>query len=325
MAIVNIIGNGFDMSHGYKTSYGDFIKYLVNESINYNQDIRDNLFDVGKLLNEQQSYELIQQKFIDFVNTGQIVFHNRLLRVLMDRFFHAKWIDVEVFYFNYIKKIEENNINFLRKVHLEFDQIKKYLEKYLDGSIKGDVFLDDYLNYFANRKHKDYLFLNFNYTNTIERYLKKLRDNYVDFNFENIHIHGKLLDVENEIVFGYGNENSDYRNLLEYDNEFTRFHKSHIYPKKDNKQRLLNFLRSYNDIQVNFFGHSCGESDRVLLRQIIESDNVKRVKVFYHKHKSGDNFQDITTNLIKAVSSSSFIDNKLDSMPSCYEMPQFLS
>lgn len=51
-----ILGNGFDLAHGLKTSYGDFIKYIINESINYNEDIRKDLLDVGYLPSDYQSF-----------------------------------------------------------------------------------------------------------------------------------------------------------------------------------------------------------------------------------------------------------------------------
>ncbi|MCX8601126.1 MULTISPECIES: AbiH family protein [unclassified Gilliamella] len=44
------------------------------------------------------------------------------------------------------------------------------------------------------------LFLNFNYTNTIEQYLSP------EIKAKHLQIHGKLGNLDNPIVFGYGDE-----------------------------------------------------------------------------------------------------------------------
>lgn len=326
MAILNIIGNGFDRSHGLKTSYGDFIKYLINESINYNNDVRNNLFDVGKISNEDQSYETIKVKFRDFINTKQIVFKNNFLRILMDKFFEADWIEIEEYYFEILKNIKNDNLKQLQNLHQEFIQLKNYLEKYLDNqTIEDTTYLEEYVNLFKDDKHLDNFFLNFNYTNTLEKYLPKLKLRLPDFNFKTTHIHGKLLDKENPIIFGYGDENEDYFRIRNYNNEYTLFHKTHIYPLKLYKRSLFSFLNetdNKNDIQVNIFGHSCGISDRILLRQIFEHKNVIRIKIYFHEHKNGNNFQDISSNIFKTLNDNSIIDEKLVPMPNCFPMVQ---
>lgn len=58
-----ILGNGFDLAHGLKTSYEDFIRDIIEKSINFNEIVRKELIDVGNLANEYQSYEFISQNF----------------------------------------------------------------------------------------------------------------------------------------------------------------------------------------------------------------------------------------------------------------------
>ena len=51
-------------------------------------------------------------------------------------------------------------------------------------------------------------FVNFNYTNTFENYIDKLK------NSDLIYIHGKLNDVDNKIIFVFGDEiDSNYRKI----------------------------------------------------------------------------------------------------------------
>ncbi|WP_299553520.1 AbiH family protein [Seonamhaeicola sp.] len=324
MAVLNIVGNGFDRSHDLKTSYGDFIRYLVKESINFNQDIRDNLFDVGKVPQEDKDYETIKTKLRDLVNFKQISFKNDFLRNLMDRFFEANWVDIEEYYFILLKNIKNGSWSQLEKLQREFIQVKEYLEKYLFdlSNNSEDEIIDKYLEQFVDVKHKDNLFLNFNYTNTLGKYLPKLKSKIPDFNFKMIHIHGELFKTDNPIVFGYGDENDDYFRIRDYDNDFTLFHKTHIYPLKSHKRNLLAFLNNHSNIELNVFGHSCGISDRVLLRQIFEHNNVRRIKIFYHLNSGENNFQDISSNIFKTLNNNSIIDSKLVPMPECEPMAQ---
>jgi Bacteriophage abortive infection AbiH len=324
MAVINIIGNGFDRAHGLKTAYGDFIKHIINESINSNEDVRSQMLDVGKLLNEEQSYDNIKEKFRNLVNTRQIVFHNDFLRMLIEKYFNADWIEIEEYYFEILKNCKSDNLEYLKKLHNEFIQVRSFLEKYLADIVNEDVFLEEYLDFFVDSKHVDNLFLNFNYTNTLDKYFSNLKSVAPSFKFDLIHLHGRLFDQDNPIVFGYGDENEDYFRVRDFDNEFTKFHKTHIYPKKSNKTNLLEFLRTKKNIHVNVFGHSCGISDRVLLKQIFEHTDVRRIKIYFHQNESEDNFQDISSNIFKTVSNNNLMDVKLVTMPDCKPMPQFI-
>ncbi len=197
------------------------------------------------------------------------------------------------------------------------------MQKYLNSLTSNkDTFIENYIKLFTNKKHKNNIFLNFNYTNTLNKYLVKLESITPAFNFQNIQIHGRIFDESNPIVFGYGDENEDYFRIREYDNAFTQFHKTHIYPLNSHKTELLNYLNNETNILVNIFGHSCGISDRILLRTIFEHKNVKKIKVNYYQSGNSNNFQDLTSNITKTVSSNAILDEKLISMPYSSSMPQ---
>ena len=155
---------------------------------------------------------------------------------------------------------------------------------------------------------KEHMFLNFNYTNTIEKYITKIPVS-VEGKCDPIHvqIHGRLEDSASGIIFGYGDElDSSYKELEDKnDNRYLKYSKSLHYLYKNNYQKLLDFLEQ-NKYQVYIWGHSCATSDRVLLQTIFEHENCVSIKPFYYQDKKGnDNFADLCANI-----SRSFTDKK---------------
>lgn len=155
---------------------------------------------------------------------------------------------------------------------------------------------------------KEHIFLNFNYTNTIEKYRNQSPVN-VEEKHDPIHvqIHGRLEDSASGIIFGYGDElDSSYKELEDKnDNRYLIYSKSLRYLYKNNYQKLLDFLEQ-NKYQVYIWGHSCATSDRVLLQTIFEHENCVSIKPFYYQDEKGnDNFADLCANI-----SRSFTDKK---------------
>lgn len=99
-----------------------------------------------------------------------------------------------------------------------------------------------------------------------------------------IHIHGKLNNEKNPIIFGYGDENSaDYQELEDSLNDdlLVNF-KTFQYLRTENYNQVLGLLNTTNDITVQIIGHSCGLCDKALLRKIFQHENVKRIQAVYH-------------------------------------------
>lgn len=144
------------------------------------------------------------------------------------------------------------------------------------------------------------LFVNFNYTNTVDTYLKE------DVATQ-IHIHG-MLSKPKGMIFGYGDEMdpnfSKMQNLNK--NEYLSQIKSIKYMESDNYRNVLRFIDSA-PYQIYIMGHSCGNSDRTLLNTLFEHKNCISVKPFYYiKNDGTDNYLDIIQNI-----SRNFKDMKL--------------
>ena len=149
------------------------------------------------------------------------------------------------------------------------------------------------------------MLLNFNYTETADRYIQLLPDwdNKCKIN----HIHGNLEDPDS-IIFGYGDELDDrYKELEKANNNYYLDNiKSIKYLESNNYREMLTFIDSA-PYQVYIMGHSCGNSDRTLLNTLFEHDNCISIKPFYHKKEDGsDNYLELIQNI-----SRNFTDMKL--------------
>lgn len=167
---------------------------------------------------------------------------------------------------------EEGQINRYRK------EIGRYVFDFFNPLMKNNK--DEFLP-------KDrIMFLNFNYTSSIENFFDWCHLPY-DYNVN--HIHGNLNDKDS-VIFGYGFENNDdylklekltIKNLLTYC-------KRPRYSDYENESKLRSFMRT-NSFEVYIVGHSCGTSDKTFLHNIFENQHCKSIRVFYYQREDGTN------------------------------------
>jgi len=304
-----LIGNGFDLAHGLKTKYSDFLTWYLNKivlSLGDDGKYEDRLYKI--------STEIVYSNFRDGITSIQnfkqllknlgddlsITKTSELLkRLLRDNEFN--WVEIESVYYTMLKEIYEQrtlsqpgiNHSKVKQLNDDFDYLKNELQEYLktiESTEKSQI--PDIIRHFKEHFPKvpnpetHYMFLNFNYTSTIEPYLIYLPQDQYSINF----IHGKLEDNENPIIFGYGDEIDNYYQKIENvnDNEYLKNFKSFGYLKTNNYQDFSKFIDS-NSFKVYIMGHSCGLSDRTLLNRIVEHKNCKKIKIFYYAKKDGKN------------------------------------
>ena len=165
-----VIGNGFDLALGLKTSYLDFMRWLKNE--HYMDDA---------YLYRYLSSKLNQKRWIDIENE---------LRQYSLSFFEIGEMNV---------KLSGQNKRICDNLRNEYKDLCKNLCEYLKIQLNKNDWLETELEnqsiqQLLSKVKKEPLYvINFNYTDTI----KAFRVN----NVVNHHIHGSLSDGEN-IVFG---------------------------------------------------------------------------------------------------------------------------
>lgn len=313
-----IIGNGFDLAHGYKTSYSNFLEnYLVQilnqyftkheyedelikfnyQAIQFNQPF-DGVKSIDEALNHIKQIRERLPKVIEFKSS--------FFQELYTQFNHQRWVDIENHYFSYLKrysKASNNDLKGISQLNKEFEFLKSKLVEYLmtatseirRGRVNHIVELttkpfeqEEFVDILREERiPKQLYFLNFNYTNTIEYYTPYIPENFIyDVNF----IHGDLENRTNPIIFGYGDEHdNDYLELEKRNiHELLKHIKSFQYSKTSNYHNLLRFIQA-EPFQVYVLGHSLGLSDRTMLKEIFEHDHCKSIKLYYHQKNELEN------------------------------------
>lgn len=360
-----LLGNGFDLAHGMKTGYNDFIKWYFKKCLSeaqINEPYEDSLLYVKKLDYYFGMYSKTQiDDFIEFLysiklsvcekeffdekslvgmNPYKITIKSELLRKLFDKCSYNTWVEVENEFYEMLRKIlhtKEGKEEELRKLNESLTRIIQELETYL-SEIKSPIFEKKYKEIFESEILRedivsDFLdstipdstmILNFNYTSTVEEYIKG------DFYYSKIkkikvnYIHGQLNKVENPVIFGFGDElDEDYNAMeLEKTKGFMKYIKSFWYFKASNYHDLLRFIEA-DRFQIFILGHSCGLSDRTMLNLLFEHKNCESIKIYYYDNGKGyDNYEDLTYEISKHFKDKSKMRRVIVPKNRSFPMPQ---
>jgi len=330
-----LIGNGFDLAHGLRTSYNDFIddfweKRRENITSCFKKENTDNFACIyeNDVIIIQSPYSLEQLpnyknnniKGYDWfkaflgcsgtINGKKIVFEiwhkNAFLEIISEENTIQKWVDIEEKYYDALIDCQKNNGD-IKKLNDDFHYIQDELQKYLleQAAIKINI------NYqFKEYFYSDFLKEDFIHVPFAEEFDKIL---FLNFNYTStllqytygthdtkvINIHGELQNPNNPIIFGYGDEKDDNYKFIENkkNNDYLKYFKAFHYSRNNNYREVLKFINK-NEYQIYIMGLSCGTSDRTLLNKLFEHNNCKSIKIFYHKESiEADNFLDIYMNI----------------------------
>lgn len=345
-----IIGNGFDLAHNLKTGYQDFILEYLKKSLkecvtssrkhiigkpgefyHYKDELielkQKNKYDKDEFFKALEKNKTAEE-LISFIKAQnfQVSYHFILLEETIKGYCNHNWVDIESLYFELMFNLHKDKQP-IKEYNNKFDILKSKLEAYLlDVQIKTPFsvsknikeIMNKYNDIFYNNE-ESLMILNFNYTNTINAY--KAYFGWSNYNV--INIHGGLKDSNNPIIFGFGDEhNLDYKNLENEDdkNLFTHIKSVHYF-KKNNHPDLMTYLNS-KEFEVYIFGHSCGVSDRTLLKEIFEHQKCEKIKIFYHQKDDGSNdFTDKTIDIMKHFENKGEMRKKIISEESSVQMP----
>lgn len=251
------------------------------------------------------------------------------------------WVDIEIEYFDLLKGFNgdtnvESNKKQIIKLNSELEYLKSRLIQYLDKEqgrfeIKPYPPLLDQLKSRIIKKEcvinsvefdsfppEHTYFLNFNYTNVVDKYWGTFKPLESSIN----NIHGSLNGGQPPI-FGFGDEmDKDYVTFEDYrlDESFEHI-KSFKYLEADSYRNLLEFINS-NPFQVQIFGHSCGISDRTMLNTIFEHENCISIKVFYYETKEDNDFTRKNFSIARHFSDKKSLREKVVNFSLCEPMAQ---
>lgn len=216
---VILIGNGFDLFHGLKTSYKHFIdNYWQNVINKINKEVTKNVHnewenDDFKILNQRENNFLHSFNAKDFkrfkalldVQNIKIEFHNEFLNILSKNSSLENWSGIESEYYNQLKELlkgERSNSKFrdINDLNRCFLRIKDLLKQYIKDveepyKVKGAVcndalFSEFYKEYDMEDFEESYIKLRVeselkNFENLYSRYSHNygqfIRSNFNDF------------------------------------------------------------------------------------------------------------------------------------------------
>lgn len=329
-----LIGNGFDLAHGLKTSYADFIDWYWREwgksllrsggillddgicSFRLKSNVGlANWYDVWRyyyakdlkygLWKEAEVLEIAKQdrELCDFT------LKSLFFQTICEEVENKKWVDIEDVYY-YFLKLSENPKHINDDLEFIKDKLVEYLSSLQEVPInhkikdqilglieKEDVAIGSMDKWDEVCLPDNIMLLNFNYTNTADKYLPKLDKYTVN------HIHGTISNPES-VIFGYGDELDDEYEVLmkKNDNEYLRHIKSFRYLESSNYRNMLGFIEEA-PYQICIMGHFCGISDRTLLCTLFEHPNCVSIKPYYYqKEDETDNYFDLICSIARNIS-----------------------
>lgn len=309
-----LVGNGFDLAHGLPTRYTDFILWYLSNSISdlfsngeYSDPLISFTFTMGNFRGFPQDFKSIhgfKVRMNQFQDEIKFEIIGSLFKSLYDKSIDFLWADIEREYYFQLKKLffrfAQNSqdvsprlVKLIKKLNNEFKYIQNKLVEYLSEVSSSEINLvpdieSHFKEYFSKKNTHDQinLFINFNYTPTLEVYLAKYKLTANKLN----HIHGQLNNELNPIIFGYGDEIDKVYQQMEdtNQNEFLKNFKSFSYLLTSNYQNLSEIL-DRDDFIVFIMGHSCGLSDRTMLNMIFEHPKCRLIKILYHQRNEFEN------------------------------------
>lgn len=233
-----IIGNGFDLAHGLKTSYKDFLEFCELQIKNENSEYYDlcaiNLWlkhfvtrqiDLGNTWIDLESeiYDVIkylhQKKYLNGSNTLASI-NNKFIQInksSTDFNFNKFGSFLREPHFNEIRSKEgcspqfrpylynfyiENSLDLINLLYKQLREFTKLFEKYLLDEILTNIKDVKKYRLMLDSKNNEIPVLSFNYTDTYEK-LYKAKSIYASNFLKYVYIHGKVCSGENcNLVLG---------------------------------------------------------------------------------------------------------------------------
>ena len=331
-----LIGNGFDLAHGIPTSYNDLMNWYGKQLIDQLQEeetVEDDFFETSlrvPLGGRTSSIHNCPPNFSKLLDSGFAKSKSDFFMELLANYRKGNWVDIESFYFEKLKQIAqipkgdlglEERVKRVITLNKQFQNVQNLLDRYLRTLTKEISLMPEFLKMFQPKDPQDkYMYLSFNYTNTVELYFKKL---IIPSKSQVVNIHGRLGNNASPIIFGYGDQHDEIYATLENfnQNEFLEYIKYPQYTLSDAFQKLTRFINvPYQSYIVHIIGHSCGLSDRTLLREILENRNCERI--FIHHYPDVKDFTRKATELTRHFTDKISYLKKVSPFDLSFECPQ---
>ncbi|MBB6459225.1 AbiH family protein [Flammeovirga kamogawensis] len=148
-----LIGNGFDLAHGLKTGYKDFLKSIFNEEKILEEIKKDfnayqkkqkkyphfSIDNTSFFTKKNENFKSFTDKVFAYFKQSKIryqpliIFHNKFLELILSKN-SENWVDIEATYYSELKKCfgsDNKQQSKIEKLNIEFKEIEDLLSKYL--------------------------------------------------------------------------------------------------------------------------------------------------------------------------------------------------
>lgn len=300
-----ILGNGFDLFHGHKTSYSDFIE---NVSKKLKNNIWINYFlakqNITGWVDIENEFKLIIDDYIEFQNEHRryySIFPVDVKYLTLFDFLRLECRNHSVGEKTYFDKIiafdlvykdffDDNLLNYSvvsKRIINDFIEVKNNLASYIGEKVsKNSNYSSKNSIYNELSTYDNLIIINFNYTNTLDFYNENLK---------NIFVHG---DVENTIVLGHNNILHPEFSLLNKQNQQHSLGLNYKYNFID----FFNALPESDEFNLITLGHSFDENDHPIFTWVYNyiytnGSSIDNLINFYYKNNHNTDFINRTHNL----------------------------
>lgn len=136
-----LIGNGFDLAHGMRTSYNDFLKDFWKNTITQvhkfeGKEIFENDDIIVRNVPSQwlPGYEYSNFKKTLKNSKSKIEFKNVFLDKISEKAYIQNWVDIENEYYELLKQSFDKRLSsnyYIKQLNTDFERVKNLLEEYL--------------------------------------------------------------------------------------------------------------------------------------------------------------------------------------------------
>lgn len=330
-----VIGNGFDLAHGLKTTYKDFLTSCRNnENQSFNEEFcKTNLWlrhfikrqnDIGNtwIDLEKEIYRVITKiyKFRNWngnnKNSGHLLKINRSINEFnLDEIYsyiNQDYLNKDCKNKGYTLDIYKDSKHYF---YAYFESFKGFINFLYDQLREFTNVFSNYLNndvlsllptnspYSLSLSNNNHLYvLSFNYTDTCERLYGKM------FSFRSYYVHGNI-GCKNRCnlilgTYSFDNkpQNGNPRSAIPYEfNVFRKHNQRHKYGTIEDYQNLLKELTKYGKVIKPVFhviGHSLDETDKNILEHLFLINQNAIINIYYHNEEAQENYINNITDII---------------------------
>lgn len=241
-----LIGNGFDLAHGMKTSYKNFIDDFWKNKCEEIKNQKDNQFEDDFIkfnvpLDKAKRKTLVDFKSVKNINAKgyNLCFKNTFLFDLSDKNSLKNWVDIEDEYYQKLKEFSEKGEKLkLLKLNKEIQQISELLAEYLKR-VEDNFDKSLYQNKIQKIKSKVTRQIDL-----IEIEQKSLKEIIKC-------IHKELQNKTNQEVIKFGNSTINKSSILSYFNKNYSFEALYKLLTNEETHRLIRYYPD-NLMLLNF-------------------------------------------------------------------------